>query len=405
MRGEDNIMRYCALVMSLLLLAGCDEELDTTYGVRSGPGATRSVNGTSVFADMFEQAGHRVSSWKSLSPRLKKADCIVWFPDDFRPPSPQVRRWLNGWLNGGSSRTLIFVGRDFDAEPWYWKKVRGSAGADQRHEIDVLTAAAEERFTTARRKLPRTATTEWFSIERDVPPRAVHELSSDSPEWLDGIDPSRLEIELNSRIAPSGDMEPRLESGDDMLVGRLEVGNSQLFVAANGSFLLNAMLVNHEHRKLAGKLVAAIGTAPSEVVFLESGGGPIDVFPNGDDGANTPPPNQPNDPFQQQPAQQPPGGNGPPIRDRDPSMNPPTGLEIAQIWPTNWILLHFAILGVLFCFWKLPLFGRPRPKDPPGASDFGKHIEAVAGLLRRSGDRQYALGRVKHYQQLVKKVE
>src|SRR5580658_4454078 len=73
---------------------GCRKELETAYGQRSGPGATKSVNGTAVFADMFQAAGHQVSSWTSLSPRLDQADCIVWFPNDFDPPSPKVASWF-----------------------------------------------------------------------------------------------------------------------------------------------------------------------------------------------------------------------------------------------------------------------------------------------------------------------
>ena len=75
------------------------------------------------------------------------------------------------------------------------------------------------------------------------------------------------------------------------------------------------------------------------------------------------------------------------------------------VWPTNWILLHFALIGILFCFWKLPIFGLPQPEDPTGAADFGRHVDAVAALLERTADRRYALSRVKHYQQIVKKVE
>ncbi len=45
------------------------------------------------------------------------ADCIVWFPDDFQPPSKKVRHWLEQWLSEAAGRTLIYVGRDFDAAP------------------------------------------------------------------------------------------------------------------------------------------------------------------------------------------------------------------------------------------------------------------------------------------------
>ena len=68
-----------------------------------------------------------------------------------------------------------------------------------------------------------------------------------------------------------------------MLVSREWFDESQLIVVANGSFLLNLPLVNHEHRKLAGKLIDAVGPPGQTVVFLESfaGGPPISDDPSG----------------------------------------------------------------------------------------------------------------------------
>ena len=66
---------------------------------RTASGAGRGRRGASTArpssARCSRQAGHKVSSCRTLSPRLtQQADCIVWFPDDFRPPSKEVRRWL-----------------------------------------------------------------------------------------------------------------------------------------------------------------------------------------------------------------------------------------------------------------------------------------------------------------------
>ena len=92
----------------------------------------------------------------------------------------------------------------------------------------------------------------------------------------------------------------------------------------------------------------------------------------------------------------------PPIRKADPRPRSPTGLEAASTYPIDWILLHFAAVGVILCFWRWPIFGRPSPPEPPGASDFGKHIDAVAGLLHRSRDRTYAMSRLRDYHKRVK---
>ena len=136
-------------------------------------------------------------------------------------------------------------------------------------------------------------------------------------------------------------------------------------MVANGSFLLNAMLVNHEHRKLAGKLIDCLGAAKQRVVFLESGPG------------------------------------GPPLYDQEPAGES-TGVEIFHAWPTNWILLHLAAAGIVFCFARWPVFGRPREPEREAVADFGKHIDALAELLARSRDRTYAMARLLHYQQATR---
>jgi hypothetical protein len=60
-------------------------------------------------------------------------------------------------------------------------------------------------------------------------------------------------------------------------------------------------------------------------------------------------------------------------------------------WPLNVILLHLTVVGVIFCFARWPIFGRPRIPPTDAASDFGKHVDALGELLRRSKDRKYAL--------------
>ena len=358
------------LALLAICAAGCREELETRYGQRTGPFASKSVNGTAVLADMFQQAGFRVTEWMSLSPRLERAGTIVWFPDDFEPPKPKVRKWLEKWLDAKPDRTLIYVGRDFDAAPWYWKQVEPDAPGEQRDKVRESRVSAARAFERERKQIPEwDSCGDWFAVEREERLRRVTVLDADT-DWREGIDPAGLEIELHGRTLPMTGTEVLLASRGDMLVGRQEIGTGRLFVVANGSFLLNAMLVNHEHRKLAAKLIDAVGEAKGadRVVFLESGAG------------------------------------GPPIHDDDPA-GMRSGLEIFQQWPTNWILMQLAVVGVIFCFSKFLIFGRPIPPDAPGTSDFGKHVAAVAAMLRRSRDASFAQARAKHYQQLVKKTD
>ncbi len=136
-----------------------------------------------------------------------------------------------------------------------------------------------------------------------------------------------------------------------------------MIVVANGSFLLNLPLVNHEHRKLAGKLIAAVGPPAQTVVFLES------------------------------------YADGPPIRDKDPVADAVNGWEVFNHWPTNWILLHLAAVGILFCFARWPIFGRANSVETVSSSDFARHVDALADLLKRSRDRAFAMERILNYRQ------
>lgn len=349
-------------LLLLLCLAGCSRSLDTIYGQRQGSGAKDSVNGTAVLGEMFEHAGHRVSSWGVLSPRLhNKADCIVWFPNDFRPPSKEVCEWLEKWLEAEPGRTLIYVGRDYDAAPWYWRHVLPQAASEQRQLAQDELSAAEREYSYQRRKIAKSKSCRWFTIDSTPPNRHVQKLTGETV-WTHGIDAAKTDIDLRSRIAPK-DADALLRSGEDVLVSRRRYDDSQLIVVANGAFLLNLPLVNHQHRKLAGKLIAAVGDSGQTVVFLES------------------------------------DSHGPPIRDKDPTPEAVNGWIVFNRWPTNWILLQLAVVGILFCFARWPIFGRARTPAPPSSSDFARHIEALAELMKRSRDRAYAMERILNYRQ------
>jgi hypothetical protein len=94
---------------------------------------------------------------------------------------------------------------------------------------------------------------------------------------------------------------------------------------------------------------------------------------------------------------------GPPVHDEDPPDAPRNGMEIFGVKPFSVILLQMAFLGLIFCAARFPIFGRPRELAPPPLSDFGRHIWALGQLLQRTRDRAYALSRVLHYQQHVRR--
>ncbi len=73
---------------------------------------------------LCENAGYRTSTRRILGPELQRtAEVIVWFPDDWAPPSPKHQQWFDNWLQSSGGRTLLIVGRDFEAQELYWSEV------------------------------------------------------------------------------------------------------------------------------------------------------------------------------------------------------------------------------------------------------------------------------------------
>ncbi len=394
-----------AILLGLLLfICGCSStQLNSTYGQRRGTRGGPSVNGTAVLAGMFERAGHRVTSWRRLSPKLEQCQTIVWCPDDFAPPTTEQREFLEWWLQNDTGRTLVYVGRDYDATETYWKQVLPSAPPHQTWEVWRRLAMAQSSHFAARARMPADQFADWFTFERDEPRRKVQELAG---PWSVNIDASQIAIELAGTVSiPSADhletwtnrddyywegnpdFTPLLKSTDDVLAYQLTLddwGDSKIIVVNNGSFLLNFPLVHPEHRKIAGHLINACG--PGRVVFLESGLG------------------------------------GPTVYDTEPNAAMPTGFEALTVWPLGFIIMHIAVLGLLACIALYPIFGRPRahpvteaPADSDtvlaqdnGAAtvirtDFSKHLTALGELLESTEDREYARSRVAHYHEHVRR--
>ena len=380
----------CWLVaLVLLALGGCmaqDEELNRAYGQRRGLDARDSVNGTAVFAEMFERAGHRVVTKQKLTPSTRDADAIVWFPNDFAPPSPEAIAWLEDWLQEEDGRVLIYVGRDFDAAIPYWEKALPKAKqrtAPVRQEMRLRAQADKTAFGNQRTQNTSPRECAWYAYDPGHPRRQVTTLEG---PWSQGIDATKAEIELYGKRSEGSfgyaDRNVLLSSDGDVLVDRIEfevaeyyydsyddewyvdesapVGSSEAILVTNGSFLLNEPLINHEHRKLAGKLINRCA-GQDTVVFLES------------------------------------GPDGVPILDRDPPPEVPSSLAIFKVWPLNIILVHLAVVGVVFCFARWPIFGRPRKAKQRRITDFGHHVAALGAMLEQTQDRGYARAQLAAY--------
>jgi hypothetical protein len=249
--------------------------------------------------------------------------------------------------------------------------VTPAAPAAEAAEAKRRLDEAEVDFSQARTSVLDGEKCNWFTVKTLSSPRRVTTLAG---PWSAGVDPKKCNLRLHSAYQFSPTDEVLLTDNRDTLAARRRfhtpdswsagVPPNQLIVVTNGSFLLNLQLINHEHRKLAAHLMSELPPA-SRIVFLESDPG------------------------------------GPPIRESEPVARPPSGLAIFSIWPLGGVLLHLAVLGVLFCFARLPIFGVPR--DPPegSLSDFGKHVNAFGELLHETHDRNYAQARIEQYRQAM----
>lgn len=372
---------------TLSLLVGCGGQLDTTYGMRRGTPGEASLNGTSVLGEFFARAGLRVSSWGRMSPRLHQAHVVVWAPDDFALPSAPQLAFMENWLLAGEGRTWIWIGRDYDAEPAYWREIVEQATPALYHEAARRGAQAQAEFAAQLVALPSQEDAGWFARRNHR--RRIRPTQLSGP-WALDIDPTGTAIELRSQLELAADLgyEHLLtdkEGGPIVArVTRPEWGNNQLLVVANGSFLLNGPLVHREHRKLAGRLVqecllpgGLASRAPSgRAIFLESQAG------------------------------------GPEILNQEPQLNQPTGFEALTTWPLGTILMHLAALQLVAGGVYFPIFGRPRvtPRQidlTAGHStiarvdqtDFGLHLEALAEQIEARGDAAFALQQVAAYRQ------
>ena len=101
--------------------------------------------------------------------------CDCWAPDSFRPPGQEVRQFFQEWFASEESKTLVYIGRDYDAEPYYWEAVWPTAPAAE--QIEVMRAGpGSSEHDQARLDMPAAETIEWFTMRRDCPRRKATQL-------------------------------------------------------------------------------------------------------------------------------------------------------------------------------------------------------------------------------------
>lgn len=359
------------------------QSLAVGYGRRDGTAHYTSVNGTRILAEMFRKRGDRVSTITRLTPKVAaRAQVIVWFPDDYEPPTDKQRKFFENWLSQHPYTTLIYVGRDYDAAPEYWRDAQLLASPQEEGLIAQERAFADSTWQAERAQISNSTYGYWFTVRKG--PKRVQQGTFDGP-WSDVFDPAEAKLTLYSQLgipvpadltgvtdAPLDLKHTSLLScqGEQWVtsVTKDEWNGSDILVVSNGSFLLNYPLVNPEHRKLAQQVVehTNTGSYAREVVFLQS------------------------------------SRRGPQVFDKEPEDEADKN-GFFHIWPINVITFHLILLGMFYCVSRSIMFGRPRDPPQENPADFGRHITALGELMEATDNLAMAEQRIQHYERQAKR--
>jgi hypothetical protein len=363
-----------ALLLVCGFAAGCDRDPETRYGTVRG----ESLNGVSAFVQLLRDSGHPTGTRRFLSERIVgRTDVAIVFASAFGPPADETRELLGRFLAAEGDQTLVFVARDSDAAIDYWQAVAATPGlepakvgqARERHRGATVELRSEAQATFPAPRPARGAVASLaYGLEARPqpvePPIAVEAETTAGPVLVTARWPLARVLEPPPGAKPlwTHDGEPLLvESGrrpalDEFAASRSGAGvagGDRTLLLASAAPLLNGGLVDPGNRRLAAALVALL-PPQSRVVVV----GSARVRPPEEDEAE------------------------------------PSTWRLLAIQPHPWIATQALLALVLFCWWKAPIFGRPRREETGRPQDFGHHVEALAALLGKSRDEAFARGRL-----------
>jgi hypothetical protein len=328
--------------LALLLAAGCGQELDTSYGRLRG----KSINGTGVFAAMLRDQGHEVRSAIRLTESLEEwADVIVRFAPYPGPPAEDEADWYLNWSSNRPGRSLIYVPADYQADLDYWSAVLehlpATAEPDMRTRVERLKTQETSALPKSRTRPKEVAdAVDWFAVETsNDPPRVCKALEG---PWAEDVDATHAAIRRHEVLKVESETVLLKGDGAPLVIEWSRYNDGQFLVVSNGSFLLNAALLNTSRRPLAERVVDWVGEPARRVAFVEGG------FVLGGDVA------------------------------------PPSVFAMLRVPPFGWVVGQLVVLGLAACLARAPRLGRPRPEPPSGEDRPAAHAEALGELMARS---------------------
>ena len=338
------------LCLTALVASGCGpSRVEKSYGRSRGS----SINGTGVLAELFRQRGDEVRAAVRLNDTLSQwADVLVRFSMHPGPPDAEEARWMLDWLRGRPGRRLVYVVRDFDAEPDFWTETIAAlpvdAPAEVRNRLKENLDQSQDWVAGLPPKPKSPARPiEWFAVDpKPPPPSTCRKLEG---PWAKEVDAKSAAISRHAGFRVDEDDQPVLLRGDGAplaIAWTLDNG-SRALALANASFLLNASLLNRARRPLAVRVVDWTGPGSSHVAFVEG----EEVLASKDPEASS-------------------------------SSSP---FRLLQVSPFGRVAAHVLAFLLLLALAYAVRLGRPRPEPPSGVERPSAHPEALGVLLARTG--------------------
>lgn len=355
---------WAAPLLLLPCLAGCEGDPDTTYGTVRGD----SLNGVSAFVQVLRDSGRTTATRRGLGERMiGRHDVAVVIADTAPAPNDESREFLVRFLAAPGDQTLVYVVRNSDAAIDYWRAVVAFPGlAADKMQTAQANLADTERLLAVRAGSPLAAGSEPLAYglaARSEPltvpvevrlGRAAATVSANWPRFR------RLDPPAQARPVWTAEGEPVLVEqvvttpatwNDDP---DAEPDSDRTLILASAAPLLNGGLVDPGNRRLAGELAALLPAACRVIVVGST---------------------------RVQTAQE--------EREAQGGM-----WRLLTVQPNPWVAAQGLLAMVLFCWWRAPIFGRPRRETVGRPQDFSHHVTALAALLRRARDESFVQRRL-----------
>ena len=337
--------RLIALVFALLLVAGCGDDLETTYGARG----IASVNGLDVLYARLD-AAVPTTVFARLSPRAAERPLLIHVARSGGLPEADACAWISDWLDAEEGRQFVLVLRDGSLGPWLCRRWADEALAEaakqplKRAELEAAAArlvARGDREQLADDILAAPDTTQVCDLF------SVHGQHIVAAKRLDGwwSGPAPLMMRLGA-VPAALEAETLIAADGRPWAIAVPFGASRLVVVAGATALLDAAQVDHQARALTGALIAGVAEygEPRRAAWIEH------LVVRGDE-----------------------------------KPKPPNILALLfGTPPFSWVAFHLLALVVVFLAWKATWLGRTEAPRDRRVERFARHVDALALHLRQA---------------------